>query len=74
LSPRGDGVRYVRLVVKKRYDVREEYDGVLTIDVGAWWTATSVVLSPRETTFNGEDRMRPVAGIDVDENWVSASS
>jgi putative transposase len=44
--------------VKKRYEVREEYDDVLAIDMGARWIATSVALSTRETTFHGENVRR----------------
>lgn len=55
---RRDGEWYVHLVVKKRYEVREEYDDVLAIDMGARWIATSVALSTRETTFHGENVRR----------------
>lgn len=52
---RRDSEWYVHLVMKKRYEVREEYDDFLATDMGARWIATSVALSTRETTFHGED-------------------
>lgn len=55
---RRGGEWYVHLTVKQRYEIREEYDDVLAIDMGARWIATSVALSTRETTFYGEDVRR----------------
>lgn len=55
---RRNGEWYVHLVVKRRHPVREEYEDLLAVDMGARWIAVSVALSDRETTFYGADVRR----------------
>lgn len=53
-----DGEWFVHLVVKRQHPIREEYDDLLAVDMGARWIAVSVALSDRDTTFYGEDVRR----------------
>lgn len=55
---RHDGEWFVHLIVKRQHTVREEYDDLLAVDMGARWIAVSVALSDRDTTFYGADVRR----------------
>jgi len=46
---------YAHLSVKQSVELQDEYDGVLAVDLGSRWVATSVALPSRETTFYGEE-------------------
>jgi len=50
-----DGEYYAHRSVKQRVELQDEYDGVLAMDVGSTWVATSVALPSRDTTFYGEE-------------------
>jgi len=49
-----DGEYYAHLSIKQEVELREEYDGVLAVDLGSRWVATSVALPSRNTTFYGK--------------------
>lgn len=52
---RHDSGWFVHLVIERREEIRETYDDVLAIDMGARWVATSVALSTRQTSFYGKN-------------------
>ena len=53
-----DGEWYVHLVCKRSVAVADEYDDVLTVDMGAKWIAVSTFLSDRNTQFHGAEVRR----------------
>jgi putative transposase len=55
---RRNGEWFVHLVVKHQHTIREDYDDLLAVDMGARWIAVSVALSDRDTTFYGADVRR----------------
>lgn len=55
---REDGDYYAHLTVRQEVDVSEEYDGVIGVDFGVRWVATSVALPSRNTEFYGREIRR----------------
>ncbi len=55
---RSESEFYVHLTIQQQVDVSESYDGVVGVDFGVRWVATSVALPSRETTFYGEEIRR----------------
>ncbi|MFQ3476944.1 IS200/IS605 family element transposase accessory protein TnpB [Halonotius sp. F2-221B] len=55
---REDGDYYAHLTVRQEVEVGEEYDGVIGVDFGVRWVATSVALPSRNTEFYGREIRR----------------
>ena len=55
---RDDGEYYAHLSIEQQVDVSESYDGVIGVDFGVRWAATSVALPSRNTSFYGEEIRR----------------
>jgi len=55
---RDDGEYYAHLSIEQQVDVSESYDGVIGVDFGTRWAATSVALPSRNTSFYGEEIRR----------------
>jgi len=52
---RDDGEFYAHLTIEQQIEVSESYDGVIGVDFGVRWAATSVALPSRNTPFYGEE-------------------
>jgi putative transposase len=55
---RENGDYYAHLTVRQEAEVSEEYDGVIGVDFGVRWVATSVALPSRNTEFYGREIRR----------------
>jgi putative transposase len=55
---RDDGDYYAHITVRQAVEVSEEYNGVVGVDFGVRWVATSVALPSRNTEFYGREIRR----------------
>jgi len=61
-----DGRFYINITVTKEVQARDEYDGVLTVDIGQRYLAVSVASHRNQPRFQGRD----IRGIRRHYNWL----